>query len=48
MTPSLMPGGPDAQHMLDPSSKSVVSVIVMRQDKTTFTQAAGDLSGAPC
>ena len=28
MTPSLMPAGPDAQHMLDPSSMSVVIVIV--------------------
>ena len=28
MTPSLMPTGPDAQHMLDPSSTSVVIVIV--------------------
>ena len=29
MTPSLMPAGPDAQHMLDPSSISVVIVIVI-------------------
>ena len=29
MTPSLMPAGPDAQHMLDPYSMSVVIVIVI-------------------
>ena len=29
MNPSLMPAGPDAQHMLAPSSMSVVIVIVI-------------------
>ena len=29
MIPSLLPTGPDAQHMLGPSPKSVVIVIVM-------------------
>ena len=32
MTPSLLPSGPNAQHMLNPSSMSVVIVMVQRKD----------------
>ena len=44
MTPSLMPAGPDVWHMLDPSSVSVVIVIVLQLCKS-WTRSCGELVG---
>lgn len=46
VTPSLMPAGPDASHMLDPSSMGIVTVIATRStwyQEATFFALGGTL-----